>query len=147
MEQIISSQLFEKIKPFKNFGIGLHGISSLHTEGKSETEVARLIMEQGLKLGNSYGSINGNVTSVGISGIDDANITDKLQNYCWGSKQANIIVAYPAIIENSKGEKLYLGYTKSPTNCYDQNRQCSLMDQACSSLGYFVFKILHINND
>ena len=40
---------------------------------------------------------------------DDNEISRKLTDYAWGSgKQTNVIVAYPAVIENQYGEKFQL---------------------------------------
>lgn len=137
MEKVIDSDLILKLKKYKNFGIGLHGIDPSRTNGNGIELTANLIMKEGLKLGSGYGSLNGNVASVGIIGKDDdARISDRLSNYAWaGSVQNNIIVAYPGIIENSRGDKLYLGFTQSPRG-YDQDTQCSFMDKACAKLGY-----------
>ncbi len=136
MEKIIDTSLIRKLEQYKGFGIGLHGIGSNRTKLDSVEETAIAIMQGGLKLGESYGSINGNVYSAGIVGREDDQISERLTNYCWGSgNQTNIIVAYPGVIENSYGEKLYLGYTKSGIE-YDQDTKCSFMDEACAELGY-----------
>ena len=136
MEKIIDTNLIRKLEQYKGFGIGLHGIGADRTKLNSVEETARAIMQDGLKLGNRYRSINGNVYSTGIVGKNDNEISRKLINYSWGTgNQTNIIVAYPGVIENSHGEKLYLGYTDSSRG-YNKDTECSFMDKACAKLGY-----------
>ncbi len=135
MEKITSIELLEKLKSYKGFGIGLHGIDEERSHLGSVEAISKAIMDNGLKLGSGYRSINGNVKSLGIVGKDDESVLLGLENYAWGGKQSNIIVAYPGVIENQYGEKLYLGFTESPAG-YDQDTSCSMMDKACSELGY-----------
>ncbi|MBR1540018.1 MAG: hypothetical protein IJ629_02410 [Clostridia bacterium] len=137
MEKIIDIDLIQKIEHLKEFGIGLHGIGSGRAGEKKQLEIAELILSNGLKLGTNYGSINGNVRPIGIVGVDNKQLQSSLSDYAWGSgKQTNVLVAYPCIVENSSGEKLFLGYTSPPPYGYDQNTHRSLMDIVCSSLGY-----------
>ena len=136
MEKVINADLMRMLDQYKGFGIGLHGVAIGRIKLATVEETLDAIMQNGLKLGALYGSINGNVLSAGIVGKDDDEIIKKLTNYSWASeKQTNVIVAYPAVIENQYGEKLYLGYTESPQG-YDQDTQCSMMDVACAKLGY-----------
>ena len=140
MEKLLDTQLFDLIKQYNDFGVGLHGIRN---ENGLHTKTAMEIFESCLKLGPSYGSINGNVREIGIIDRDNPKIDFSLQNYLWGEYQNNIIVLYPSYIENDKGEKLYLGYTESQEQGYDQDTKRSLMDVVCSELGYipkeFIF--------
>lgn len=111
-------------------------LTLLENGKESNIDVAEEIMKTGLKIGESYGSINGNVYSLGIIGEDDKNIKQNIENYIWSSKpQTNVLVVYPPIIENSNGERIFLGCTKNPGK-YDQDTTCSFMDQVCSKLGY-----------
>ncbi len=133
MEKLLDTQLFDLIKQYNDFGVGLHGIRN---ENGLHQKIAMEIFRSYLKLGGSYRSINGNVEEIGIVGRDDSSINSALHGYVWGEYQNNIIVLYPPYIENDKGEKLYLGYTESPKAGYDQDTPRSLMDIVCSSLGY-----------
>lgn len=136
MEKVINADLMRRLDQYKGFGIGLHGVGTERTKLATVEDTLDAIMQNGLKLGSGYGSINGNVFSAGVVGKNDDEISRKLTDYAWGSgKQTNVIVAYPAVIENQYGEKLYLGFTESPKG-YDQDTKCSMMDVACAELGY-----------
>jgi hypothetical protein len=116
------------------YGIAIHGVR--YNEGENQIDICNKICQTGLILGHCYGSINGNAIGVGKLSFDDDKIDKELQNYAWSIPQVNVIIAYPSVIENSKGEKLYLGFTPNPKHGYDQDTMCSFMDVLCSSLGY-----------
>ncbi len=141
MEKIADNKLIELIEPYENFGVGVHSINISNLNEREET--AKRIFQTGLKLGN-YNSINGNVLAIGIVGIDNEMISQRLLNWNFGAKEhpTNVIVLYPSIVENSKGEKIYLGYTH-PIQGYDQDTKRSIMDIVCRNLEYipkeFIF--------
>ncbi len=142
MEKIIDNELISLIDKdeFAGFGVGLHGIGEdrgYSEKGKSKLEIARGITEKGIKLGHGYSSINGNVFAIGILKKDNENIANSLWNYNWGEgMQTNVLVVYPPIVQNSNGERLYLGYTNAMSGGSIQDTPCSFMDEACSNLGY-----------
>ena len=136
MAIVRDDKLLEYIKTFdiEGYGVAIHGVRN--DNGENQIEICNSICQNGLKLGNSYGSINGNAFGMGKAPQDDLKIEETLSNYSWGHPQVNVILSYPPVIENSRGEKLYIVYTPYPKVGYDQNTTCSFMDIACSSLGY-----------
>ncbi len=141
MEKVIDTDLISLIDKdeFAGYGVGIHSIGEdrgVSSQVRSKDEIARSIMEEGLKLGDGYGSINGNVIAIGILQENNERIDRLLKNWKWGNgKQTNVLVLYPPIVQNSNGERLYLGYTKDPGG-FDQDTSRSCMDIACCKLGY-----------
>lgn len=119
MANVRDDYLLDYIKTFDidNYGIAIHGVKSNNID--SQVDICKKICQSGLKLGDGYGSINGNAIGVGKVSVDDDKINYELQYYSWGLPQVNVVIAYPSIIENSMGEKLYLGFTPNPENGYD----------------------------
>ena len=140
MEKVIDTDLISLIDKdeFAGYGVGIHSIGEdrgVSSQVRSKDEIARSIMEEGLKLGDGYGSINGNVIAIGILQENNERIDRLLKNWKWGNgKQTNVLVLYPPIVQNSNGERLYLGYTKDPGG-FDQDTSRSCMDIACCKLG------------
>ena len=137
MANVKGDALLEYIKTYgiDGYGIALHGVRSL--TGEPLKDICEKICNTGVTVNKRYKSLNGTAKGIGRTPEDDDQINEQLENYIWaGEQQVNVIIAYPPVIENSKGEKLYLGYTPPPGFGYDQDTVCSFMDIACSELGY-----------
>lgn len=117
------------------FGIGVHGIDSGNLEQKEQT--ASTIQQTKFDLTNRSQTILSNAISLGP--LSDAHTqTDEIRNYQYGSgPKCNVIFAVPDFIQNSNGEKIYLGFPERNLGTAAQQYQphC-ILDRICSNLGY-----------
>ena len=111
------------------YGIGIHGIYDGDKLAK-----AKNILNSGLNLTNNAKSILSNIISLGINDLDFN--YEVLKNYQYGyGMKVNIIIAVPLYIENSKEEKIYLGFPKENYSTRgNQYLESCLLDRICSNL-------------
>ena len=135
-----------KIMNSRFFGVGLH-----NTLGNVED--INSILKNGLSIEKNQ-SILSTVSSFGTRDkINEEYLEQSILNYyCRKEGEGtNIIVMVPAIIGNSKGEKLFLGFPPYDTTCVGNNyRQTCVLDEICKGtnengnlpsefiLGYFT---------
>lgn len=115
------------------FGIGLHGIHSGSYEDKKC--VAEKILESGLNLQYGWNSVLS--TAISLGNEVTANTLNDMTNYRYGDgEQCNIIILSPMLIENSIGEKLFLGFPdKNVGTAAQQYVSTCIFDQVCGKLG------------
>ena len=107
------------------YGIGVHGIAKPTAE---QEPIANSIMQNGLKLPPSAKTILSTSISLGDN-ISSQQIVSKIESYKYGnSTQTNVVIAVPKVIENSKNEKIYLGFPQEnyATSGQQYAEQCIL---------------------
>ena len=111
------------------YGIGISGIYDGDKIAK-----AKNILNTGLNLTNNAKSILSNIISLGINDLDFN--YEVLKNYQYGyGMKVNIIIAVPLYIENSKEERIYLGFPKENYKTRgNQYFDTCLLDRICSNL-------------
>ena len=116
----------------RNFGLGIHNTL------KDETVVKEMV-ETGLKI-NENESVLSTVSSFGTkTDVESNHLKQSILNYSWKKDDLsgyNIVVLVPAVIKNSLGEKLYLGFPPYDTSCSGNNyRTTCNFDNVCRGVG------------
>ena len=141
--------LFEYINKTMNgkyHGIGLHSVRNFTNRDSLDS-----ILRQGLKLKDKEGVLS-TVSSFGMNSEINSDFQKRsIIQYSYGNqtnRRASVIVLVPAIISNSKGESIYLGFPEYDTECRGNNYRTScVLDSVCKAegkvpkefiLGYFT---------
>lgn len=129
MEEI--REMFEKLGV--DYSLWIHGIDKGDLENREN--IARSIMETGLNIPGNYPSILSTAVAAGRLGYD-AFQTD-IENYqIDNGERCNVVVAAPIFIENSTGERIYLGSPDRNMNNKAQTREPQIvLDEICGRLG------------
>ncbi len=119
--------------PVNKYGIGIHSIAQGTDVEKEET--ASNILETGLSLPERTQSILSTAISLGEN-VDPTRLAHEISDYNFGQgKKSNIVFAVPEVIQNSAGEKIYLGFPERNKRTASQQYtpQC-ILDRICSQL-------------
>ena len=114
-------EMFDYINQFSTksgYGIGVHG--TIDTKG-----LAAKIIDNGLEIDN-HKTVLSTVSSFGIRDkVEDSRLQKSMLDYAWKKDQnyCNFVIMVPAVIQNSKNEKLYLGFPPYDTGCAGNDRR------------------------
>lgn len=136
MPEVVSiAEMIEKLKLNieSSYGIGLHGIQSSTLEEKKE--IAESIASSGLRINNNWRTVLSTIISLGTKNIYERDFYYSYDNKFERDEQRNVIVAVPLVIENSKGEKIFLGFPdKNRATANNAYSQTCILDRICSSM-------------
>lgn len=128
MEEI--REMFEKLGI--DYSLWIHGIDKGDFENRES--IARSIMETGLNIPGNYSSILSTAVSAGRIGYEayQSDVSDYRLGY---GEACNVVVAAPIFIENSSGDKIYLGSPDKNMHNTGQTREAlTVLDAICGRL-------------
>lgn len=150
VKEVSISELIELLKPLQSirFGVGVHSAGLQFESIERREQIAKEILESGVKLGHGYASILGNIQSEGrkfdLSDpgtlkfvLDDILRRVKIDH---GRQECKVIVAAPTILQedmsNPDSQREVLGFPeRSFHSASKQYTTTCLLDIVCKNLG------------